>query len=335
MKRTRINLEQIAEHANLTLALHKAARGKRHRDQVHRFLQQAEKSLNQLACDILAGEMPYGDFRTFIIHDPKRRIIHAACFEDRIFHHAVMNLAGPVLERAMLPTSFACRPALGVHRAADTVQRHIRRFNWFGKIDIDSYFACIEHEVLLSLLLRRFKGAAFQAQLGRLLACYQTQPGKGLPIGSLTSQYFANYYLDGLDRLLNKLPEVGGHVRYMDDIVWWCDDRQQVKAVLHQVQNWLYVHRQLSVKPTWQIQRSKQGIHFCGYRILPGVMRMSARCKRRYQSRRLYWEKQYRQGSITSTQLQTAYAAVHAITQGTDSLGWRRMNLLQHPALVV
>lgn len=335
MKRVRINLEQIAEHSNLTLALHKAARGKRYRDQVSRFLQQAGKNLNRLAWNILDGRMPYGDFRSFIIHDPKRRTIHAACFEDRIFHHAVMNLAGSVLERAMLPVSFACRPGLGVHRSAHAVQQHIRRFGWYGKIDIDSYFARIDHTILLTILMRRFKGSAFEAQLQRLLVCYHTEPGKGLPIGSLTSQYFANYYLDGLDRLLAAMTEVRAHVRYMDDIVWWCDDRQQVKAVLQRVRDWSGEQRQLTIKPAWQIQQSKHGILFCGYRILPGVMRMSLRRKRRYQQRRCYWEHQYLQGLITPAQLQTAYAAVHAVTHGTDSAGWRRKNLLHHPAPVV
>jgi hypothetical protein len=104
MKRVRINLEEIAERSNLTLALHKAARGKRHRESVVRFLQDADKNLNRLAADILAERLPYGRFRSFTIHDPKRRTIHAACFEDRVFHHALINLAGPILERAMLPT---------------------------------------------------------------------------------------------------------------------------------------------------------------------------------------------------------------------------------------
>lgn len=335
MKRIRIHLEQIAEQANLICALHKAARGKRHRDQIRLFLYQAEKNLNRMSWDILNARMPYGDFRSFVIHDPKQRTIHAACFEDRIFHHAVINLAGPVLERAMLSTSFACRSGLGVHRAANSVQQHIRRFDWFGKIDIDSYFACIDHHVLLAILMRRFKGNEFEEQLQRLLACYGTEPGKGLPIGSLTSQYFANYYLDGLDRLLNAMSEVRAHVRYMDDIVWWCHDKQQVKTVLLRVQDWLNTHRQLAIKPAWQIQRSRHGILFCGYRILPGVMRMSQRRKRRYQQRRHYWEYQCLQGSITPMQLQTAYAAVHAVTHGTDSIGWRKRNLLQHSAPVV
>lgn len=335
MKRTRIDLEQIAEFSNLTLALHKAARCKRHRVQVQRFLRQAGQNLNQLAYDILTERLPYGRFRSFIIHDPKRRTIHAACFEDRIFHHAVMNIAAPVLERAMLPVNFACRPNLGVHRAAALVQLHIRRYHWYGKIDIDSYFSSIDHHSLLEVLLRRFKGNAFEAQLRRLIDCYHAAPGKGLPIGSLTSQYFANYYLDGLDRLLNALPQVRGQVRYMDDIVWWCDEKAQIKQVLQHVQDWLLQQRKLSVKPAFQIQRSQQGIRFCGYRILPGVRLLSVRRKHRYQQRRLYWEAQFLRGDISATQLQTAYAAVHAITEATDSLGWRQNNLQRHPAPVV
>lgn len=185
------------------------------------------------------------------------------------------------------------------------------------------------------MLLRRFKGDAFARQLQRLLECYQRQPGQGLPIGSLTSQYFANYYLDGLDRLLDGLPQVSGHVRYMDDVVWWGGDEQQVREVLWQVQEYLHRERRLTIKPLWRLQRSTQGISFCGYRILPGVMRLSLRRKRRYQQRRLYWERQYRLGNITATQLQNAYAAVHAILQGAESGAWRRQNLRLHPPVSV
>ncbi len=335
MKRTTISLEDIAEYQNLSLALYKAAKGKRQRRPVADFLCDAEGKLNRLAGDIRRGVMPYGRFRAFTIHDPKKRLIHAACFEDRIFHHALINLAGPVLERAMHPTSFACRPAMGVHLAASLVQRNIRRYSWYGKIDIAAYFAKIDHQAAMSVLLRRFKGEAFEGQLWRVVDGYHCSPGKGLPIGSLTSQYFANYYLDSLDRLLNDHLAVRGHVRYMDDIVWWCDDKRQVNRVLHDVRDYLYQQRGLEIKPNEQVQRSRQGISYCGYRILPGTIRLSARRKRRYQQRRIYWEQCYRLGAITAQQLQTAYAAVHAVTHGTDSRGWRQKNLCLHPPLTV
>lgn len=333
MKRAHISLEAIAERSNLLLALHKAAHGKRHRPEVADFLGDMDANLNQLAVDILVGRLPYGEFRSFHINDPKPRLIHAACFPDRVFHHALMNHASPVLERAMLLTTYACRPNMGVHKAAQAVQRHLRQYPWYAKIDVDAYFASIDHGLLLNVLLQRFKGAELIPQFQRILASYQRKPGRGLPIGSLTSQYFANYYLDGLDRLLANSPLVCAHIRYMDDVVWWGRDKVSTDTMLQQVRHYLHHERGLSVKPNVQIQRSQQGITYCGFHITPGTIRLSRRRKRRYQERRQYWEQRYLHGDISADELQTAYAAVHAITQGTDSLAWRQENLRRHPPI--
>ncbi len=334
MKRKRIELTGIAEQKNLVNAYYKAAQGKRYRRDVISFTASLDLSLAGLGADLLAEKLPYGRFRRFYIHDPKKRLIHAACFEDRIFHHAVMNLAGPVLERAMVPTSYACRPGKGVHKAVSRVQKYLRRYPWYVKIDIKGYFADIKHELVFHDLARRFKGKEFLAQLQRILQCYENKPGKGLPIGSLTSQYFANYFLDGLDRLLDNDRRVRGTVRYMDDIVWWTEDKQSAIKVLADVDAYLREQKGLQMKDTVQIQKSRQGIGYCGFRILPGTIRMSRRRKRRYQARRQYWERLYLKGEIDSLQLQNVYSAVHGITAGTESLHWRRENLRRHPPLV-
>jgi len=236
MKRQRITLEAIAERKNLLSAFQKAARGKRYRDDVQAFLADFDSKLNQLGADILNGYLPYGRYRSFQIYDPKKRLIHAACFEDRVFHHALMNLAGGVLERAMVEQSYACRP------------------------------------------------------------------NKGLPIGSLTSQYFANFYLDGLDRLLNAIPVVRASVRYMDDIIWWCDSRKTALTVLQQITKWLRLERGLQIKQSIQVQPSTQGVTYCGFRILQGTVRLSRRRKRRFQQRREYWESCYLKGQIGAQQ---------------------------------
>lgn len=335
MKRTQITLEAIAEHKNLLLAFQKAARGKRFRQNVQVFMQSFEDKLNQLGDDIRNARLPYGKFRAFHIFDPKKRLIHAACFEDRIFHHALMNIAGGVLEQAMVPSSYACRPNKGVHKAVQKVQQYLGQYSFYGKIDIAGYFTAINHAYLLQILMRRFKGEQCMAQLQRIINSHHSSPQHGLPIGSLTSQYFANYYLDGLDRMLTGMPAVRAQVRYMDDIIWWCDTKQDVQHCLKAISHWLQTERDLQIKPNVQIQRSKQGVTYCGFRILPGVIRLSRRRKRRYQQRRQYWEQLYLQKAITAGQLQSAYAAVHAITVGTDSLAWRRKNLCLHPPLVV
>ena len=335
MKRKAISLADIAGHDNLSLALYNAAKGKRYRGDVLRFMNDLETNLNQLSTDILRGKLPYGRFHSFAIHDPKLRTIHAACFEDRIFHHALMNYAGSVLEKAMLPTSYACRPSKGVHQAVKLVQKNLQRFSCYGKVDISAYFASISHEKLLKVLLTRFKGAELSGQLQRVIASHEATLGYGLPIGSLTSQYFANYYLDGLDRLLASLPNVRAHIRYMDDVIWWSDTQQQSRDVLAAISTWLRDERSLALKSNADLQPSKQGVTYCGFRVTAGTIRLTRRRKKRFLQRRRYWETLYQSGKITALQLQQAFASVHAITEHTDSLSWRRENLRRYPALDV
>ena len=335
MKRLYLSLEQIADYANLVLAFHKAAKGKRYRSDVQMFLQHFNQNIHRLSQAILNEKMPYGNFRAFMIYDPKQRTIHAACFEDRIFHHALMNLAGDTLERAMSPFSYACRPNKGVHRAVRQVQKNLQRYKYFGKIDIAGYFSTIDHDCLMQVLQRRYTGKVFIQQLWRIVQSHQGIAKQGLPIGSLTSQYFANYYLDGLDRYLENDPSIKAYIRYMDDIIWWCDDQKTLKESLKAIQGWLTEQRKLSIKVGSQLQSSLQGVTYCGFRITQGAIRLSQRKKQRFQQRRVYWESLYQRGLISALQLQKAYASVHAIAAHTDSLAWRQENLRRVPTLEV
>lgn len=335
MKRLNVSLEQIAEYKNVLCAFQKAAKGKRFRQDIQVFMLDFDRNITKLAVDIVNGKLPYGNFRTFVIHDPKKRLIHAACFEDRIFHHALMNRAGERFERAMMSCSYACRPNLGVHKAVKKVQQHLRQFSYFAKIDIEAYFTNIDHCLLLQILKKRFKGEACIKQMERVISSYETKPRCGLPIGALTSQYFANYYLDGLDRLLADCSQVRAQVRYMDDVIWWCDNKQDLKKSLNRVKKWLAEKRKLTFKNSVQLLKSNQGVSYCGYRITQGSIRLSRRKKRRYQKRRQYWEKHYLLGLINENQLQQVYASVEAITAGTDSKAWRKRNLQLHPPLAL
>ncbi len=335
MKRQYISLEEIADISNLTLAFHKAAKGKRYRRDVQVFSQHFDRNMSELSQSIVSEAMPIGRYREFTIFDPKQRTIHAACFEDRIFYHAVMKCAGGNLESAMSPFSYACRPKKGVHKAIQQVQKNCQRYKYYGKVDISGYFAAIDHEILIKVLQRRFSGVAFIEQLQRIIQSHQDGNKAGLPIGSLTSQYFANYYLDGLDRFLENLPTVRAYVRYMDDVIWWCDSKQDTKRSLSDIQQWLWEQRKLTIKSSWQIQSSLQGVLYCGFRVTQGAIRLSNRKKKRFQQRRAYWESLYLEGAISAIELQKVYASVHAIAAHTDSLAWRRENLRRFPALEV
>jgi hypothetical protein len=332
MRRIRIELADIAAIPNLADATLRAARGKRERPAIRAFLADLESNLGRLAEAILSGRAPRGEYRCFHIRDPKPRRIHAACFPDRVLHHAIMRLAGPVLERAMTDASFACRPGKGSLAAVRAAQAAVRGFSWYVKIDVSGYFEHIDHAVLLDLLARRFKGAPFLELLARVLQTYQTAPGRGLPIGSLTSQYFANHDLDGLDRLLLEALGARAQLRYMDDVLWFCDSREQARETLAAVRDWLDRERLLQVKEPPQIGRSAQGVAICGYRVLPGVLRLGHRRQRRYRERRAAWEHAWETGRIDDLGLQRGYDAVRAIAMHADSRGWRCIDLARHPA---
>ena len=332
MRRTRIDLASIAAIPSLAEATARSARGKRERPAVRAFLADLERSLESLSQDILAGRAPRGEYRRFRIRDPKPRTIHAACFPDRVLHHAIMLHAGPVFERTMTDTSYACRPGKGALAAAHAARAAIQRFPWYVKVDVSGYFDHIDHRLLGGLLAHRFKGAAFLSLLGRIIAGYEAAPGRGLPIGSLTSQYFANYYLDGLDRLLLEHLGVRAELRYMDDLLWFCDSRERAKETLVGVRDWLAGERLLRLKEPPQINRSTHGVSFCGYRVRPGALLLGRRRRRRYRSRREHWESGWQACRVDDLGLQRGYDAVRAIAVHADSRGWRCLDLARHPA---
>lgn len=185
---------------------------------------------------------------------------------------------------------------------------------------------------LLQDLARRFKDRGVLRLCQRIIELHQASPGRGLPIGALTSQHFANLYLAPLDRWLLEHWRVGGMVRYMDDTLWWGARRSVVREQLHGVIERLVQQRGLTVKPTWQLGQSVHGVPFCGFRVLRGALRLSSRRRRRYRRARQRWESAYRGGVIDAPMLQRGYASALAITAHAHPSAWRREELLRRPA---
>ncbi len=192
MKRAGHLLEQIVDLDNLKRAFCQAARGKRNQAEVIAFSRDLESRLHEMAEGLRRGNVPLGDYHYFRIRDPKERLICAAAFAERVLHHAVMGPCEPVFERGLIHHTYACRKGKGQTAALAAAQQNCRRHAWFLKLDIRKYFDSVDHAILLHLLCRRFKDADLLLLFQRLLGTYQTQPGRGLPIGNLTSQHFAN-----------------------------------------------------------------------------------------------------------------------------------------------
>jgi hypothetical protein len=152
-----------------------------------------------------------------------------------------------------------------------------------------------------------------------------------MPIGALTSQHFANTYLGGLDRLLLESCRVRGMVRYMDDVVWWGEDKAAVRNTLDKARVFIEQCLKLEIKTPVRIGRSRDGLLFCGYRIRPGRLLLSRRRKQRYAARRRYWEESFAAGAVDERALQAGYAAAQAITAHADATAWRREELRRRP----
>lgn len=331
MRRSPVGLETIADWHNLAAAFHRAALGKRSRPEVQRFAANLDAELARLRADILAGTVAVGRARRFRIHDPKPRIIHAPCFRERVLHHAIMAHVGPVLDRALVDDTFACRTGKGSLAVVYRAQHHARRWPWWAKIDIRAYFAGIDHAILKGLIARKLKDPGLLALLGRIVAAHQDAPGKGLPIGALTSQQLANFYLGGLDRLLLEQCRVRGLVRYMDDLAWWGEDRAAVREAFAAARAYAAERLSLTVKEPVLLGRSRAGMSLCGYRILPGRLSLSRRRKRRYAECRKLWEAAWLDGRIDARALQAGYAGALAITCHADAAAWRRAQLRRVP----
>lgn len=334
MKRQRVDMADLLAWENLSLAVYKAARGKRSRPDVAGFLSDVDGNITNLRDRIQSGSFSLDQYRRFQIMDPKPRNITALSFEMRVLHHAIMNLIGDNLVRSQIHSSFACMPGRGVHAAARYVQRGLRRSEWYVKIDIEKYFERMPHGRLKQKLHNRFKGKAFLDLLDAIIDSFSERPGQGLPIGALTSQYFANFFLETADRFIQGLSDVKFYCRYMDDMIWFTTDKTAAKTSLQKAVSFLS-DQELKVKDTWQIQPSRHGVTYCGYRILPFSILLSRRKKRNYRLRLRQWEDQWRNGNISDLELQRGYDAVHGITARTQSVGFRKSVIAAKPFLDV
>lgn len=321
MRRHLIPIEAVADPVALRQAFLRASRGKRHRsDQQHCELH-LDHELDRLRTGILDGTVEVGRCRTFVVHDPKRRNIHAPIFLERVLHHALMAPIEPVLERTAIAHSYACRRGKGQFAALRHAGRQARRWPWYLQLDVRAYFDRIPHDQVLATLARRISGDQVLALCERIIRSHAASPGRGLPIGALTSQHLANAYLGPLDRLVVgtlKLP----YVRYMDDLVCWGSDRSILLAAADRLEA-MAGSLGLSFKPAI-IQRSRGGLRFLGWKQFPGCLRLDRRGTIRLWRRWRWYERCWREGSWSAQVFQQRTTALLAWVRQGDTSPLRR-----------
>ena len=282
-------------------AARQAARAKRRKPAVARFLRDIEAEVLRLERELIDRSYRPRPYRSFAVSDPKQRMICAADFRDRVVHHAACDLLAPIIERTFIADSFACRNGKGSHAAVRRAQRFLKRFPFFLKLDVRKFFDSVDHGVLKTFLRKKIKDPDFLWLLEVFIdhPVPWTQPGKGLPIGNLTSQHFANFYLDPLDHTIKDRWGVKGYVRYMDDLVVFGTDKPRLWQILAHVGHFLNHTLLLRIKPgTVVLAPSAEGLGFLGFRIFPGLIRLPQKSWRRFRRKLLAREADFREGRI-------------------------------------
>jgi len=297
-------IADVASWDNLRLASRRAARGKRRRPDVEAWLLREESELLALRDELLGGGYRPGPYRFFEIHEPKRRVIAAAPFRDRVAHHALCHFLSPVLERRFIARSFSCQLGKGTTAARECCRQLTNRHRYVLKCDVRKFFPNLDHAVLLAKLDGSSRCPRVMELISHIVASYETGPTvardwfagddlwsalrpRGVPIGNLTSQLWGNFYLDDLDHWVTETEQHGDYLRYTDDFLLFGDDKAHLWELRAGLAGQLAAARLKLAEPKSRILATREGVPFCGFRFLPGRQpRVLGATKRRFEARR-------------------------------------------------
>lgn len=302
MRRAGGLFDRFCSFRNLHKAASLAQKGKRYRGEVLRFNLRREDELHRLSALLLAGDWRPLPHRHFLIREPKVRWISAAPYPDRVVHHALCNVMGPELERRLIHDCWANRAGKGTHRAVLRYQGFACGHRFALKLDLMKYFPSIDHAILKQQLRRAFKDSRLLDMMDHIIdggrvpePHYAHFPGddlftpferaKGLPIGNLTSQLWANSYLSGFDHWVKEELGSGAYLRFVDDFILLHDSRAVLSEWLRFIKEKLEGCR-LAVHPLKSvIRRTSEGVPFLGYVIWPDRIRVRGVTVRRFRRR--------------------------------------------------
>ncbi|MDH5740680.1 MAG: reverse transcriptase/maturase family protein [Nitrospira sp.] len=341
MKRIDGIWDAVTSFENLLRAYRKARRGKRRRPDVAEFGLHLERELLALQRALREGTYHPGVYRLFTIYERKPRVIAAAPFCDRVVHHAVMHHIEPSVDRTFIADSYACRIGKGVHAAVHRYQAWAQTYRYVLKMDIQQYFPSIDHELLQEKLRRRIKDGRVLDLLGRIIdsaprgtTVHNYFPGDdlfapldrrtGIPIGNLTSQFFANLYLDDLDQFIKQVLKVRPYLRYVDDMVVLDHDKARLAEIRAAVHERLAIDRLRLHPHKAQISPVVDGLNLLGYVIYPTRRRLRSDNGHRFARKLRCMADAYRAGRLEWASVRASVQSWIGHAQHADTEGLRR-----------
>lgn len=331
---------QIIEFSNLYQAWRKAAKGKRGCVAAATFEMNLSDNLIYLQQELSEQSWQPGQYKSFTIQDPKTRLVSAAPFRDRVVHHALCNVTEEIFENTFIGDSFANRKGKGTHAALDKAQAYMRRFPYVLQCDLKQFFPSVDHAVMESLLNRKIIDVKTRWLMRQIIqsgdgihtsvGVFSGKRPHGLPIGNLTSQFWANVLLNELDQFVKRELRCKGYLRYVDDFLLFADNKKQLwywkSAIIDKLK---YLRLEMHHKSSTVFPVSN-GVPFLGFRLFPEYRRLKRRNGINFQRRLQRYYREYQRGDLSREDLNSRIEGWVAHAKKADTWGLRR-RLLSAP----
>lgn len=334
---------EVISFENLYLAYRQAARGKRGQPAVASFDFDLEENLLRLHEELTAQTYRPGAYTSFYICDPKRRLVSAAPFRDRVVHHALCRIIEPLFERTFIGDSYANRVGKGTHAALDRAQALARRYPYVLQCDVEQFFPSIDLTILRAVLERKIADPGVRWLIGQILeggqgllaheytfVCFDgddlfaANRPRGLPIGNLTSQFWANVYLNELDQFVKRTLRCPAYVRYVDDSLFFADHKRQLWAWKAAVVSCLNQLRLTLHERSSTVYPVTAGIPFLGFRVYPTHRRLKRRNGVAFARRLRGWRRKAARGDLRLADVRPRVQGWVAHAQHGNTWGLRR-----------
>ena len=356
MKTFGIKQSEIIDFQNLLEADKNASQGKRYRDENLKFAAHREEQIidlhNRLTYFPIDGnpgrptESAYrvGKYRMKQIYEPKPRIIMALQYPDRVVQWAYYQKLNPLFDQQYIMHSYGCRKGKGTVKARKQLQTWLRKVNrspknWYVlKLDIAKYFYRVDHEVLMNILRKHIRDELILRDLEKLINCEDTAFGlpsgvqpelckqedwlynRGMPIGNLTSQMFANIYLNELDQYCKHVLHINLYIRYVDDVIVLWPDKKELFAIKDEIEEFLNQKLHLELNSKTSIRPARLPVTFVGAVITPTTIRIRKSTRQRMFRRIRFIQKIYQAGLLTwekvNNTMQSYFGLIKHFTAG-------------------
>jgi len=333
--------DKIISLENLFSAWDKFKSDKQKKWDVQKFEWRLEENIFQLHRDLKYGRYKHGAYTSFYIRDPKQRHIHKATVRDRILHHAVFTVLNPIFEPTFISNSLSCRIGKGTHKGIYILEKILLQTssNTFKpcfalKCDIKKFFETVDHRILLNIICKRIKDDDALWLLEEIIESFSSQYStlferKGLPIGNLTSQLFANIYLNEFDQFVKHKLKVKRYVRYTDDFIIVAGNKLYLENIIAPIHSFLAKKLALELHPKKiTIRKFRQGIDFLGYIVLPHHRLLRTKTKQRIFRKLEKRIKEYKNGVISKQTLEQSFQSYFGVFShaNTYKLGQKLKN---------